>query len=204
MSGPTRLGRASGVHNRAMAFDLVVYRANAFMLKRRKFRVEVDGVAVGKLKPGGKLSVDLDEGEHDVRVVVGAADSKIVKVLAGPSGSGSLVAMPADTDPAARTERLARRDRFGLTLIEGDDVSRVGPSFREIYSSRPRSTGNPARGRTQRMLWLFAMALALIGFVLLPLVRNGVGFAFLAVAVLIGGCLQIGVLIDRRKSGGGQ
>lgn len=43
--------------------------------------------------------------------------------------------------------------------------------------------------------------LAATGFVLLPLVRNGIGFVFLLVAVLIvGGFLRVGYLRDRRRS----
>lgn len=183
-----------------MGFELTVHRAKAFMLKGGAFHVEVDGVDIGKLRTGNQLTTGLPEGEHHVRVFMGREASKVVTVLAGTDGSASLVAQPIDVDPDARAQRLARRDSFGLALIEGDDVSRVGPTFREWYWSRPPSFGNPSRTRPQRALWLLGLALAATGFILLPQVHNGIGLLFLVASALIAGWQWVGYLRWSRRT----
>jgi hypothetical protein len=180
-------------------FQLTVYRAKAFMLRGRPFHLEIDGLDIGKLRPGSPVTTTLDEGEHHVRVYVGNERSKVVTIHAAANGSASLVAQPADLDPDARTQRLARRDPFVLELAEGEDASRVGPTFGQLYRSLPPSFGNPARTRPQQALWLLGLALA-AGFVLLPLARNGIGILFLFAGALIAGWQWISYLRWSRRT----
>lgn len=44
-----------------------VNRTSQLMNKMRKFSVLIDGVEAGKIKDGGRLRIDLEPGEHEIK-----------------------------------------------------------------------------------------------------------------------------------------
>lgn len=163
---------------------VTVYRSKSAVWAGRSFSISVDGTEVGTVRGSRRLTLDIPEGHHDFTARVGRSGSAALS--AELTAAGLILAvrpvMPSD---------------YGRGLLQGDHLQLVavhefgdqGLTFRELHRNRPPVGYRRLRG-WERLLFGFAVLVAILGQVLRHAVGPGVGLAVgapgdLVMAVLV-------------------
>lgn len=132
--------------------SVTLYRSATPAGRMRTATISVDGSDVGSLKAKGRLTLDLDDGPHQLCARIGLTASPPL-TLSLTDGSSTLIAIRANL-----VDRTASRPSSRLTLAVVDDFDDHGVSYREVYRHRP-AIGYRRRSRREQMLWLLGFLL---------------------------------------------
>ena len=81
----------------------------------RSYRLEVDDVARGRLRPGEAMTVEVEPGRHAVRARLDWTGSPREEVSLGPGEEARLLVQPAGTAGTALPRMLGRTGYLRIT-----------------------------------------------------------------------------------------